>query len=156
MARLAAPVLVAAALGASSAQAAAAQTIEVTSVTVTMVTNDVGPKGASKGDSISFRDRLLNAVKQFGKTKGVRVGSDSGVMTFTSSNTATFTGLAILPGGTLKLKGEVSGLSNGGFVIPVVGGTGKFAHVTGTLTVGPGGKRVANTYRLTRSSLPIA
>jgi len=132
------------------------RTIEITSVTVKMVTHDVGPKGASKGDSITYRDNLLNAVRQFGKTKGVRVGSDTGVMTFTSASSATFAGRTILPGGTLDLKGVVVGLSGGAFTIPVVGGTGAFAHMTGTLTVGAGGARVANVYRLTRTALPVA
>jgi Dirigent-like protein len=151
-------VVAAAVLGtvAAGAQAVPSKTIEVTSVTVKMVTHDVGAKGASKGDSVTYDDSLLNAVKQFGKSKGARVGSDSGVMTFTSANSATFAGRAILPGGTLKLDGAVSGLANGGFEIPVVGGTGAFAHMTGTLTVGPGGRRVVNTYHLTRPSLPVA
>ena len=38
----------------------------------------------------------------------------------------------------------------------VVGGTGAFAHFKGTLIVGTGDKRVANTYRLTRTGLPVA
>ncbi len=141
---------------AAGAQAVTAQTIRVTSVTVKMATSDIGPKGASKGDTITYRDSLLNAVGQFGKSKGSRVGSDSGKLTFTSKNTATFAGEAKLPGGTLTLRGSVVGLPDGGLVIPVVGGTGSFAHVRGTLTVGAGENRVANTYRLSRSTLPVA
>ena len=140
----------------AGAQAAGSQTIRITSVTVKMVTHDVGPKGASKGDTITYADRLLNAAAQFGKTKGARVGSDSGKLTFTSAHTATFAGKATLPGGTLTLSGAVIGLTNGGLLIPVVGGTGVFDHVTGTLTVGAGDKRVPNTYRLTRTALPVA
>lgn len=144
------------ALSGGAAQAAGSQTIRVTSVTLKMATHDIGPKGASKGDTVTYKDRLLNAVGQFGKAKGSLVGSDSGTLTFTSANTATFEGKATLPGGTLTLRGPVIGLADGGLVIPVVGGTGSFAHVSGTLTVGTGTTRVANTYRLTRGTLPVA
>jgi Dirigent-like protein len=147
------------ALAVSSAAAGGSdtQTIRVTSVTVKLVTHDVAPKGASKGDTVTYRDKLLNATAaQFGKSKGTRVGSDSGKLTFTSANTAVFDGEASLPGGTLTLRGNVIGLRDGGLVIPVTGGTGTFAHMTGTLTVGAGSQNVPNTYHLTRSNLPVA
>ena len=76
-------------------------------------------------------------------------------MTFTGIHTATFHGKAILPGGTLTLSGSVYS-SPQGLVVPVSGGTGRFAHYKGTLLVGPGSKRVTNTYRLTRPSGPVA
>ena len=136
---------------------AAAKTIQfsVTSVGKSVVTHDKKPKGASKGDTIVYRDKLVNALAQFGKKKGDAVGSDSGTMTFTSAHTANFHGTAVLPGGTLTLSGPVYTTAEG-LVVPVTGGTGKFAHVHGTLLVGSGSKRVPNTYRLIRPSGPVA
>ena len=139
----------------SATAAAAPQEIKVVSVTVSAVSHDVAPKGASKGDTIAYRDKLVNAAPQFGKKKGVEVGSDSGTMTFTGPHTATFRGKAVLPGGTLTLSGAVY-TTPAGLVVPVTGGTGAFAHVHGTLLVGSGSKRVPNTYRLVQPSGPIA
>jgi hypothetical protein len=141
---------------ATAAAAPSRQTIRVISVTVSLAEHDVHPKGASKGDTVVYRDKLLNAVRQFGKKKGAAVGSDHGTMTFTSQNTARFDGSAALPGGTLTLAGRVRALANGGLVIPIAGGSGKFAQAKGTLTVGPGKNNVLNIYELTLSSLPVA
>jgi hypothetical protein len=143
------------ALAAVPAATPATREIKVISVTVSTVSHDVGPKGASKGDTIVYRDKLVNAAPQFGKKTGVAVGSDSGTMTFTGTHTATFKGEAVLPGGTLTLSGSVY-TSPEGLVVPVTGGTGAFAHYKGTLLVGSGNKRVANTYRLIRPSGPVA
>lgn len=135
---------------------AATRTIVVTSNSISLVNHDVSPKGASKGDTITYRDRLLNATVQFGRKKGAPVGSDTGRLTFTSAHTANFSGSARLPGGTLELAGAVVTNSAGQIVIPVTGGTGEFANVSGTLTVGSGRDHVRNTYRLTRSTGPVA
>jgi len=135
------------ALSAGNARAGAL-TIEVTSVTTSLVRHDLPPKGYGKGDTVVDRDRLLNAVAQFGKRKGVVVGTDSTTTTFTSAHTAVISGTVTLPGGTLVVKGELIGLTNGGLVAPVVGGTGRYAKATGTVTVGPGADHVLNTYRL--------
>jgi Dirigent-like protein len=128
--------------------ATAAKTIVVTSVTVRYASHDKGAKGPSKGDTAVYRDRLLNAKAQFGRKKGAKVGTDSGTLTFTGAHTATFKGKAKLPGGTLTLSGDVYTLQNGDLVIPVSGGTGAFAGMTGTLTVGTGKNHVRNTYTL--------
>jgi hypothetical protein len=139
----------------AAAASAATQEIRVVSVTVSTVSHDIAPKGASKGDTIVYRDRLVNAKAQFGKRMGVEVGSDSGTMTFTGPHSATFQGKAVLPGGTLTLSGAVYTTPEG-LVVPVTGGTGAYKNVHGTLLVGNGTKRVPNTYRLTRPSGPIA
>jgi Dirigent-like protein len=123
-------------------------TFRVISVTIASKSHDVAPRGASKGDTIVQSDRLLNAARQFGRSKGARVGTDRGTLTFTSAHTAVFDGASTLPGGTLTLRGTVVSLGNGDIVIPVVGGTGTFAHMTGTLTVGTQANHVPNTYRL--------
>jgi hypothetical protein len=140
--------LLAAASFASSA-AAAKLTIKVTSVAISVKPTDVAPKGASKGDTVEYRDKLLNA-------KGAVVGSDRGTMTFTSAHTATFAGVAVLPGGTVRLAGKLISLPNRSFAIPVTGGTGRYAKARGYVVVGPGGKRAPNTYTLTVPATPVA
>ena len=138
-----------AAIAAPMAAQAETLTIQVTSVVITIKPIDKRPKGSSAGDRIVYRDKLLNAVRQFGKPKGTRVGTDEGTMTFTSPNTARFNGVARLPGGTIRIKGNVRPIAGGGIQIPVGGGTGRYAAATGTLTVGPGEKQVLNVYKLT-------
>jgi hypothetical protein len=131
-------------------------TIAVTSVSTSLVTHETGANGAVKGDTITYRDKLLNAKAQFGKKKGALVGADSGVTTFTSPQAATFNGKATLPGGTVILRGRLRALGNGGLTIPIAGGTGNFAGASGTLTVGPGDDHVLNTYRLVLPSTGVA
>ena len=121
---------VVASVGATSAQAGTLTTA-VTSVVLSAKQTDVLPNGASKGNTIEMRDRLLNAKRQFGRGKGARVGSDHGTMTFTGRHTATFSGLAVLPGGTLQISGRVVPVAQG-LVIPVTGGTGRFAGASGS------------------------
>jgi acylphosphatase len=63
-----------------------------------------------------------------------------------------YEGTARLPGGTLKIKGNVRPLANGAIEIPVVGGTGRFASAKGKVLVGPGQLTAANVYELTLST----
>jgi hypothetical protein len=144
----------AAAVAAPSAQGGRL-TIVVTSVALSAKPTDVAPKGTSKGDTIEYRDRLVNAKHQFGRAKGAVVGSDHGTMTFTGAHTATFSGVAVLPGGTLELRGRVVSVGKS-FAIPVSGGTGRFAKAKGYVLVGPGAKRALNTYMLSVPALPVA
>jgi hypothetical protein len=132
-------------------------TIKVTSLSVTLKENDRPPKGASKGDTVVFRDKLVNAVAQFGKKVGEKVGSDRGTMTFTSKNSAVYRGSTTLPGGTILLKGGVtSGPDGKSIVIPVTGGTGRYKGATGFVLVGPGKTRSLNTYLLKLAAGPVA
>jgi len=149
--------LVAAAIALAGAQAAQAEklTIAFTSVSVSAKPTDLPPKGTSKGDTIVLRDRLLNGKALFGKANGAFVGSDHGTMTFTGPHTARFSGVAVLPGGTLRLNGSVVPVANG-LVIPVTGGTGRFAKAKGFVVVGHGDKRAPNTYVLTLPTIPVA
>ncbi len=137
---------------------AARQTIRVTSVTTKLTNHNVGPKGTSRGDTVTTTDRLLNAAPQFGRKKGSAVGTDAGTLTFTGPHTATFLGHTTLPGGTLILAGPVYTTQGGSIVIPVAGGTGTFSNVRGTLIVAPGSGRVLNTYHLIRPTgvAPVA
>jgi hypothetical protein len=152
---LLAALLLVAAVGVPSADAGRL-TIRVTSITLSSKTTDRPPKGTSKGDTISFRDRLVNARPQFGRAKGSSVGSDRGTMTFTGAHDATFAGVAALPGGTLKLSGKVVALPGNSILIPVTGGTGRFRGAKGYVLVGPGAKRALNTYALAVPTIPVA
>jgi hypothetical protein len=137
---------VAAVTGAATASAAAPTTIVITvkSVTTSQRATDKAPKGASKGDRVLVRDKLVNVATQFGKPAGTVVGHDEGVLVLTSANSGTFNGIATLPGGTIRLHGVVV---NGSESYTVAGGTGRYAHVHGTITVGSG-KSPLNTYHL--------
>lgn len=155
MSRIVLLAALAAAIAASPA-AAGQLTFEVTSVALSVTPTDTAPKGTSKGDTIEYRDRLLNVDARFGRAKGAAVGSDHGTMTFTSAHTATFSGTAVLPGGTLRLEGKVIALPNHSFVIPVSGGTRRFAKAKGYVLVGPGDTKALNTYVLTLPTAPVA
>jgi hypothetical protein len=123
-------------------------TIVVDSIALTSVSHDRPPKGASKGDSIAFTDTLRNSAPQFGKAASADVGTDKGTMSFTSKTTARLMGTATLPNGTIEFDGAVVVNSDGTISVAVVGGTGKYAHATGSLKVGKGTKIALNTYTL--------
>jgi hypothetical protein len=123
--------------------------IKVKSVTTATIPTDKAPKGASKGDRVIVRDRLVNVTRQFGKPAGAVVGRDEGVVVLTSATTGTFEGVATLPDGTIRLHGVVG---NGIETYTVVGGTRRYAHARGTITVGSG-KSPLNTYHLTLGSM---
>jgi hypothetical protein len=141
---------------ASSAAPRPTRIILVTSITVKSVSHDIAPKGPSAGDTVVYSDTLLNAAAQFGKRKGERVGTDRGKALVVANQGAVLHGTATLPGGTLTISGPITPLANGGLTVAVTKGTGAFAHMRGTLTVGPGKARALNTYRLTRSSGLVA
>jgi hypothetical protein len=129
-------------------------TIVVDSIAVTSVSHDQLPKGASKGDRIVFTDTLRNNAPQFGEAAAATVGKDSGTMSFTSNTAARLKGTATLPNGTITFDGAVVGNPDGTISVAVVGGTGKYAHVTGSLKVGKGVKKALNTYTLTFAGAP--
>jgi hypothetical protein len=81
--------LVAAVAGVVFATAPAAQaqtvTIEVTSVPTQASVHDRAPQGTlNAGDSIAFKDLLLNRKRQLGKSVGKPVGYDAGTIVYTS------------------------------------------------------------------------
>ena len=142
--------VLAASVAAGSAIAAPPTTIRLVSVATSERMRDAPPAGPSKGDASIQTSRLLNAVAQFGKPKGAVVGRDSATITITSPTSATITGVATLPGGTLILRGALRIGTNGEAMFPVVRGTGRFAGARGTVTVTPLGSetRALNVYRL--------
>lgn len=128
-------------------------TIKLVSVTTQVrLQRDVAPKNvASKGDVLSQKSVLRNAVAQFGKPKGALVGSDSGTMTLVSPTVVNTKGTAVLPGGTIRFAGQISEAA-ASVNISVTGGTGRYAGARGRLEVrslDASGARTTNVYRLT-------
>ena len=131
-----------------AAPASGTLTIEVFSITTSTQRNDQPPQGVSDGDTVSSTDRLVNAKAQFGLRSGAHVGSDHGRFVYTSTHSASYSGEASLPGGTVTVRGAVLVRADGRLMIPVVGGSGKYKGATGFLTIGAGKKRALNTYEL--------
>jgi hypothetical protein len=140
--------------------AASERSSEASSLTIRLISTpgrtsvkDVPPQTLgqgtpSKGDTISGTSKLFNAVAQFGRPKGAKVGGDTYVFTFTSATTATVRGTVTLPGGTLRIGGALA-LPNTSGRVPIVGGTGAFAGARGfcqsrEIT----GERSSNVYRV--------
>jgi hypothetical protein len=123
--------------------------IEVTSVTTQVKAHDLPPKGKpNKGDTIAFKDLLLNMTSQFGKATGKAVAYDAGTLVYTSATETTMQVTAIFPGvGTLRFGGPFR-TKHGQTVLPVIGGTGAFKGVKGTVTIGSGATRAPNVYDL--------
>lgn len=101
------------------------------------------------GDTSTDTDRLSNAAAQLGKPKMVAVvGKDVGVFKLASKATATFSGTATILGSRIVVRGKVTTLPPGGYRLPVVGGTGRFAGARGTVTATNGRQRLARAERL--------
>jgi hypothetical protein len=146
--------LSAATLGATSGAAgtrAVPPEIRLVSTTTSQHVNDKPPKGQSAGDTIFATSRLQNLVRQFGKARGATVGHDSGTTTLLDNGSVHMDGVATLPGGTVHFRGTPQQVK-GGTVIPVVGGTGRYDGVTGTLTITDLDQiHAINIYRLKQS-----
>ena len=138
---------------ASDAAAAKSVTIRVFVMPVERSIKDVPPKTLrlaheyTKGDTFSGTSILRNAVRQFDKPKGARVGTDSFVITAVSLQTVRADFVARFPGGTVHAHGE--GKIGSKPELPIVGGTGLYAGATGFVE----GRHVAsgdtlNIYRL--------
>lgn len=149
---LAAVSLAALVLTAGASAALPPTVIKLISVTTSTKESDLAPKGPSTGDTVRETSRLLNEVTQFGKPRRAVVGSDRAVQRLRlNPRSLTVNGVAKLPGGTLLFRGKVESYAQGGIVIPVVGGTGRFLGAEGILWVvtvsDPA--RTLNIYRLT-------
>jgi hypothetical protein len=134
------------ALPAAGSEAAVAKsvTIRVLVMPVTRTIKDVPPKTFkvtgewSKGDTFSGTSILRNAVSQFGKPKGARIGTSSFTDIALSSQMVRTDGVARLPGGTLHIRGVAP--IGPTVKLPVVGGTGIYAGATGVVE----GRHLAN------------
>jgi hypothetical protein len=104
----------------------------------------------SKGDFYRAGSVLRNAVSQFGKPRGARVGSDDFLVKFISARQQRVRGRTTLPGGLLKVEIIIrAGQSDR--LLPIAGGTGVYEGARGTVETRPlpGVQRALNIYRLT-------
>jgi hypothetical protein len=108
------------------------------------------PASLSKGDVIVERDKLYNVARQFGKPVGALVGTDQATITLLAGNLATLTGSAVLPDGTVKFKATVHVISAAPAPIPIIGGTGRYAHARGSVSESnaAGANTALNTYTI--------
>ena len=126
------------ALPAAASDAAATAksvTIRVFVVPVTRNVKDVPPKRfnlgeKSRGDTLSGTSVLRNAVPQFGKPEGARVGTDRFVQVWLTPKRLSIDVVGRLPGGTLHAHGAGS-IETNRPKVPIVGGTGVYAGATG-------------------------
>jgi len=133
---------------ASDAATARSVTIRVYVEEVTQSIKDVPPKTFAlthvytKGDTIRGTESLRNAVRQFDKPKGAKVGSDRYVITAVALQKVRVDFVTRFPGGTVHAHGEGKpGLKP---EVPVVGGTGLYAGATGSIE----GRHLANGEKL--------
>jgi hypothetical protein len=139
--------------GCSDGAAAKSVTIRVFVMPVTRHVKDVPPKRfnlgeKSKGDTFSGTSILRNAVPQFGKPKGARVGTDRFVEVWLTPKKLSIDAVGRLPGGTLHVHG-VGSIETNRPKVPIVGGTGVYAGATGSVEgqVLPSGQQL-NIFRL--------
>ena len=137
---------------ASDTAAGKSVTIRVLVVPVTRSVKDVPPKTLkfgehTKGDTMRGTSILRNAVRQFGKPKGARVGTSSFVIITLSSQRVRDDAVARFPGGTVHARGV--GRIEPNPKVPIVGGTGVYAGATGLVEgrVLPSGQQL-DTFRL--------
>jgi hypothetical protein len=122
---------------ASDTAAARSVTIRVLVTPVTRSFRDVAPKthgttGAyTKGDTLRGTSIFRNAVRQFGKPKGARIGTSRFVFTALSPRRFRFDGVSRFPRGTVHSRGVVE--VEGHPKVPIVGGTGLYTGATGVV-----------------------
>ena len=131
---------------ASAAAAAKSVTIRVYAKDVTQSIKDVPPKTLvgfeyTKGDTIRGTEILRNAVRQFDKPKGADVGTDRYVIVAVAYQKVRVDFVVRFPGGTVHAHGEGK---PGSGEVPIVGGTGLYAGVTGVAA----GRHLANGQKL--------
>jgi hypothetical protein len=141
------------ALPAAAADAADAEsvTIRVYVEEVTQSIKDVPPKTLvryeyTKGDTIRGTESLSNAVRQFNKPIGAKVGSDRYVIVAVAYEKVRADFVTRFPGGAVHAHGVGK---PGSGKVPIVGGTGLYAGATGVAEGRhlPNGKKL-NIYRL--------
>ena len=128
-------VLPATTLGAAAAKSV---TIRVLIMPVTRTFTDAPPKTHAttgeytKGDTLGGTSILRNAVPQFSKPKGARIGASRFVEVALSPQRLRFDGVSRLPGGTVHARGVMHEVA-GKLAVAVVGGTGLYAGATGVI-----------------------
>jgi hypothetical protein len=140
-------------VSASEAVASKSVTLRILVVPVTRNVKDLPPKTfnlgeKSPGDTISGTSILRNAVRQFGKPKGARVGTSRFVEVWLTPKRLSIDAVGRLPGGTVHVHG-VGSIETNRPKVPIVGGTGVYAGATGSVEgqVLPSGQQL-DIYRL--------
>lgn len=135
---------------------AVAQAQQVTFSVMSYVTlqqvKDTPPlKKTNAGDSVEYKDLLVNVKATFGKARGKPVAFDAGIITYAgAAKPQVIYGVATFPGvGSLTYRGPMRDAGHGNTVVTVTSGTGGFKGAHGTLTLGPGTQKALNTYRVT-------
>ena len=147
-----AAIVVLAALAVPSAQGASNITLTFLSVTTVSQPHDTKPVGKyNAGDSIDFKDLLVNKADQLGKKKGKAAAYDAGTILYTSATSQKIGGVMTVPGyGTVTFEGPMVAWKDHKTIhVPVIKGTGAFKGVKGTLIMGQGDQQAPNTYVLT-------
>jgi len=118
----------------------------------------VHPPSGAIGDTYDSTLVLRNAgIAQLGAGRHARAGSMK--LTYTIRRqctafskrcvaTADFATITTLPGGKVLAGGRSISIATPSIRIPVTGGTGRFAHVRGSVTISPSSTRIS-TYELT-------
>lgn len=142
-------IILAAALGAGTHAAAAGDGRILALVSATArTTNGVPVPGSTAYATVTETDILYTAAPMLGKRAGVRIGSDTAVLTRHGAR-RWISVVATLPGGVIRARGELR-LAHAEAVVDVVGGTGDYEEARGTLTVHDLSTNglAMNTYRL--------
>ena len=107
--------------------------LEVRFEKTSFVTDDVAPKGQSLGDTWVYSGAVTRAGEPFGRYEGVDVGVDGKIQGFVR------TSMLLLSDGTIAVQGGGGNVGASGWKpgakdeLAVVGGTGAYAGVRGTL-----------------------
>ena len=150
------PLLATLALLAGTARAAETNltTLKLVSVTIKASTDDGKavpgePTAEAAVSAIRESDKLFNATRQFGKPAKAEIGTDHAVLVRFASGRSWSTVTAVLPDGTIRSVGYLRHVADEG-LIPVVGGTGRYAHTSGWLSIRDVGTSnfAANIYTL--------
>jgi hypothetical protein len=122
--------LVAATLGLQASTAGAAERLQVVEHADTDTVVDLGTKGDSVGDLLTFANPIYDA------TNKTRLGSDQGycVRVVVGKSWECFWTL-LLAGGAITVEGPFA--DSGDSVLVVTGGTGKYAGAKGSLRLHP-------------------
>jgi hypothetical protein len=154
-------VLAAAAACALAAAASAATplafTLRTTQGPTSVATAAHAASSSLAGEAYVSTLTLLNgATPQLGKRAWAQVGT----MRFSyvmrkhctsygtvCDKTADFSTVSVLPGGTVLASGEAISIAHPTITIPVVGGTGRYAGASGTVTISPSSTKI-NVYKL--------
>ena len=109
----------------STGSSQSTMTIVATDIPKSEIYIDAGTKGDGPGDTIFFRENLVE--------NGKKVGGSEVMCIFTRRNSGRCSGTLRLGGATLEVSGGTS--FGGRFSLPIVGGTGRYAGSGGELTV---------------------